>query len=185
MIKLIVALGNPGSEYAKTRHNIGWMVVDQFNLNWQKKFKGLYQFETFNSEKVYFLKPQTYMNLSGESAVELMNFFKIKIEEVLVIHDELDHPYGQVSLKKGGGLAGHNGLKSIAELSGSQDFYRLRLGIGRPVHGSVSDYVLGEFSSEEKKGIDTYLNKAKEIVDVVLKDGFEKAAQVYSKKNLI
>lgn len=185
MIKLIVALGNPGNEYARTRHNIGWMVIDLFNLNWQKKFKGLYQFDTISAEKIYFLKPQTYMNLSGESVVELMNFFKIKIEEVLVIHDELDHPFGQVTLKKGGGGAGHNGLKSIAELTGSQEFYRIRLGIGRPVHGSVSDYVLGEFSSEEKKCIDNYLAKVKDIIDVVIKDGFDKAAQTYSKKNLI
>lgn len=185
MIKLIVGLGNPGNEYARTRHNIGWMVIDQFNLNWQKKFKGLYQIETHHGEKLYFLKPQTYMNLSGESVVELMNFFKIKIEEVLVVHDELDHAFGQVSLKKGGGLAGHNGLKSIAEMTGSQEFYRIRLGIGRPVHGSVADYVLGEFSSEEKKCIDTYLTKAKETVDVVISDGFDKAAQTYSKKVLI
>jgi PTH1 family peptidyl-tRNA hydrolase len=185
MIRLVCGLGNPGNEYAKTRHNIGFMTLDHFGFSWQKKFKGLFTQENFNSQKIVFLKPQTYMNLSGESVVEACQFFKIQSSEILVVYDEIDLPYGQVGLKKGGGLAGHNGLKSIAGLLGKDDFYRVRLGVGRPVHGTVANHVLGEFSSDEKKSIDNYLKEARGIVEFILNDGFEKASQKFSKKSLI
>lgn len=185
MIKLFVGLGNPGREYQNTRHNIGFMAIDRFNLSYTQKFKGDYSTQDFQGEKIYFLKPQTYMNLSGESVVALMNFFKITINEVLIVHDEIDLPFGSISLKKGGGLAGHNGLKSIAGLLGSQDFYRMRLGVGRPLFGQVSDFVLGEFSKDEKIQLDNYLNNAKKVIEDILKIGFEKASNLYSKKSLI
>ncbi|MFZ4712864.1 MAG: aminoacyl-tRNA hydrolase [Bacteriovoracaceae bacterium] len=185
MIRLVCGLGNPGNEYAKTRHNIGFMALDRFNFNWQKKFKALYTQENFKSEKVLFLKPQTFMNLSGESVVDASQFFKIDITEILVVYDEIDIPYGTVQLKKGGGLAGHNGLKSIAGLMGSDEFYRLRLGVSRPIHGTVANHVLGEFSSEEKKGIDSYILEARNIIEFILNEGFEKASQKYSKKSFI
>ncbi len=186
MIRLVCGLGNPGAEYAKTRHNIGFMALDQLTqLSWQKKFKGLFAQAPFKGEAVYFLKPQTYMNLSGESVQELSHFFKITTPEILVVYDEIDLPFGEVHLKKGGGLAGHNGLKSIVGQLGKDDFYRIRLGVGRPQHGSVADHVLGEFSLLERNSITSYLEGASKIVTSVLEDGFEKASQKYSRKSLI
>ena len=187
MIKLIVALGNPGREYENTRHNIAWLVLDRFsaisNNNWKSKFKGIYTDASFGGEKVYFLKPETYMNLSGESVAPLMKFFKIEPEEILVIQDELDLKFGQVVFKKGGGLAGHNGLKSISAHLGTQDFMRLRMGIDRPVHGSVSSWVLSRFDDEI--GLDLLLDKMSGVLEEVLKNGFAKTSNKYSKKNLI
>jgi len=187
MIKLIVALGNPGREYENTRHNIAWLVIDKFskiqNNTWKSKFKGIYTDYSINGEKVIFLKPATYMNLSGESVAPLINFFKIKTSEILVIHDEIDLPFGQIMFKKGGGLAGHNGLKSIAQCVGSQDFLRLRMGIDRPVHGSVSSWVLSKI--DDQISLDLLLEKMSEIIDRLLVDGFEKTSNKFSKKNLI
>ena len=189
METLIIALGNPGHEYEKTRHNIGWQLLEQlpfFNdLAWKEKFKGLYSSTSFKGEKFHFLKPQTYMNLSGESVVPAMKFFKIPIESVLIIHDELDLPFGTLALKKGGGLAGHNGLKSIAELTGSREFLRLRMGIGRPQRGSVSSWVLSPFSEEESIGLETFLKGGVEALDSFMTGGFQKAARSFSKKNFI
>jgi PTH1 family peptidyl-tRNA hydrolase len=187
MIKLVVALGNPGREYEDTRHNIAWLVLDKFqaisSANWKSKFKGEYTDISIKGEKVYFLKPSTYMNLSGESVQPLCKFFKIKPEEILVIHDELDLPFGQVVFKKGGGLAGHNGLKSITQHMGTQNFLRLRVGIDRPVHGSVSSWVLSKF--DDQIGLDLLLDKMSNVLQDTIELGFEKASGKYSKKNLI
>ncbi len=187
MIKLIVALGNPGTEYLNTRHNIAWLVFDEYSplggSHWKSKFKGFYTELDIKGEKVYFLKPQTYMNLSGESVEPLKSFFKINADEILVIHDELDLPFGQIVFKKGGGLAGHNGLKSIAACLGTQEFLRLRVGIDRPVHGSVSSWVLSRFDDEI--GLKILLEKMNNVLNDVLNIGFEKASGKYSKKNLI
>ena len=189
MIKLIVALGNPGVEYELTRHNIGWLAVDGLSffdsLIWKSKFKGEYSDRNMDGEKRYFLKPQTYMNLSGESAQALMTFFKIKPSEILVVHDELDLPYGTVMFKQGGGLAGHNGLKSLAKCLGTQDFNRLRLGIGRPTRGDVAGYVLSKFSQDEFDFLDPYLKESAVAIELALEKGFSKAAQQYSKKKII
>ncbi len=117
MDRLVIGLGNPGVKYHHSRHNIGWDVFEELSfsnqLKWNEKFKGLYTVYNNGAEKIYFLKPQTFMNLSGESVQPLMAFFKIPIENILVIHDELDLPFGTIAFKKGGGLAGHNGLTSI------------------------------------------------------------------------
>ena len=160
MIKLIVGLGNPGPEYELSRHNIGMLALDNLSfesqLNWTKKFKGLYA----KREDKFFLKPQTFMNLSGESVVEIMNFFKIKIDEILIVHDELDFQFGKIQFKDGGGTAGHNGLKSILKCLGTSDFKRLRLGIGRPEHGSVSDSVLSSFKDSEISELESLLKNA-------------------------
>lgn len=189
MTKLIVGLGNPGSQYENTRHNIGWDVLDKLdildNATWKEKFKGIYtQIET-ETERVYFLKPQTYMNLSGESVIPFMNFFKIAKEDILILHDELDLNFGVIAYKDGGGLAGHNGLKSIAAILGAQDFKRLRMGIGRPVHGSVSDWVLGKYHGDDAIVIEDYLVKASKAINTYLKSGFSIALQRYNKKNLL
>lgn len=182
---LIVGLGNPGSEYRETRHNIGFMSVDCFaeenNIPWKEKFKGEYG----TSQGNYVLKPMTFMNLSGESVQKASSFFKVDPDSILVIHDELDLPYGTAALKKGGGLAGHNGLKSIAQLLGTKDFLRLRLGIGRPVHGDVSNFVLSKFSNDENPVLDKYVTESAKIINELIKNGFQKTATKYSRKSLI
>ena len=189
MIKLIVALGNPGIEYELTRHNIAWLLVDTHpklsSANWKDKFKGEYTDLNTSNGKVYVLKPQTYMNLSGESVQPLCQFFKITPEEILVVQDELDLPWGQVHFKKGGGLAGHNGLKSIAKTMGSQEFYRMRIGIGRPQKGSVSSYVLARIPESMGVELDIVLQKGNEALDCFLSQGYKKASNEYNKKDFL
>jgi PTH1 family peptidyl-tRNA hydrolase len=188
MIKLVVGLGNPGPEYELTRHNIGWLVMDSYDpidgSFWKDKFKGVYTDTTINGEKVYFLKPQTFMNLSGESVQPLCQFFKITPQEILVLHDELDLPFGQIQFKKGGGLAGHNGLKSMAKCLGNQDFYRMRIGIGRPQHGSVSSWVLGKFPNDQDIELGIVMKKSAEALDAFLKLGM-KAANKFNRKDFL
>lgn len=187
--RLIIGLGNPGSKYHNTRHNIGWDVFEELSfandLRWNDKFKGLYAIYQNGDEKIYFLKPQTYMNLSGESAQLLMNFFKIPVENILVVHDELDLPFGTIAFKKGGGLAGHNGLKSIAAVLGTQEFRRVRVGIGRPIHGDVSNWVLSGYTGEDKDFFRPYLKGTAEALEQYIKLGFDKAATTYSKKKIV
>ncbi len=189
MIKLIVALGNPGAEYELTRHNVAWILVDTHpaigSAMWKSKFKGEYTDFNPGSGKVYVLKPQTYMNLSGESVQPLCQFFKIEPQEILVIQDELDLPFGQVHFKKGGGLAGHNGLKSIAKHMGSQDFYRMRIGIGRPDRGSVSSWVLSKFPIEQNTELEIVMQKSNEALNCFLNEGFKKASNLYNKKDFL
>ena len=154
-MKLIVGLGNPGKEYAETRHNVGFMVADGVQNAYglpafTKKCKGLVSKGRVAGEDVVVLKPQTFMNLSGESVQAAVAFYKLKAGDVLVIHDELDMLPGQLKFKVGGGDAGHNGLKSITQLLGTADYARLRFGIGRPAHkAQVADYVLEDFGAED------------------------------------
>jgi len=189
MIKLIVALGNPGREYELTRHNIGWLVADSLpdvdTKTWKSKFKGEYTDIEIKGEKVWILKPQTFMNLSGESVQALCQFFKVTSEEVLVLQDELDLPFGQFAFKKAGGLAGHNGLKSMAQCLGNQEFYRLRIGIGRPVHGNVASWVLSQFSSENDTELEIVLKEGAKAVMFFLRQGMAKAGNRYNKKNFL
>ncbi len=189
MDQLIVGLGNYGKKYEHTRHNIGWDVFEELtfanDLKWIEKFKGEFAVLNVNNSKIYFLKPHTYMNLSGESVQPLMQFFKIPIENILICHDELDLPFGTIGFKPGGGLAGHNGLKSIAQVLGTTEFKRLRIGIGRPVHGDVSNWVLSGYSQEEKDFFRNYLSETARALETYVKLGFSKAATQYSKKKLI
>lgn len=188
MSKLIVALGNPGTSYEQTRHNIGWQVFEKITfkdkLVWKEKFKGLYAQLRYEGDQCIFLKPQTYMNLSGESVRLAMDFFKVNINEIIVVHDEIDLPFGSIQLKKGGGFAGNNGLKSIFQHTSDKDFHRLRMGIGRPTHGDVSGHVLGKFNEDEKARIDEFLELGFEALECYLKEGFKKAQNKYSKKNI-
>ncbi|VEF49995.1 peptidyl-tRNA hydrolase [Bacillus freudenreichii] len=154
-MKLIVGLGNPGSRYEKTRHNIGFEVIDELakrsgtTLS-ETKFNGLYANVRNNGKKVILLKPLTYMNLSGESIRPLMDYFRIPIEDVLVIYDDLDLPVGKIRLRQKGSAGGHNGIKSTIQHLGTPEFNRIRIGINRPPEGmKVPDYVLGKFSREE------------------------------------
>lgn len=160
MIRMVVFLGNKGSQYKKTRHNIGWMFEDFLNENITptSKFKSLY-YKTDSG--VIYLLPQTMMNLSGEAVVKAMQFFKISINEVLIVYDDLETTFGSFKVKKGGGLGGHNGLKSIKEKTGSSDFHRLSLGISRPLRGSVSSYVLGRFNPQEESELELFFSGVK------------------------
>lgn len=189
MDRLIIGLGNPGLKYHHSRHNIGRDVFEELNfketLRWTEKFKGLFAVHSFQTEKIYFLKPETFMNLSGESVLPFLTFFKIPIDNILVVHDELDLPFGVIAFKNGGGLAGHNGLKSIAACLGTQDFKRVRLGIGRPLHGDVSNWVLSGYTGEEKDFFRIFLKGAALSLEEYIEQGFEKTASLYSKKKII
>lgn len=188
MFQLVVGVGNPGSQYAETKHNIAWMLLDQTptfgNAIWKSKFKGEYAEATIKGKKFYALKPQTFMNLSGESVQPMANFFKIAPSEILVIHDELDIPFGQVHFKMGGGLAGHNGLKSIAACLGTDSFARMRVGIGRPPHGDVSGWVLGGFHGDQKIQLPLLIQKLHDPLVTAMVDGLNKVG-IYNKKNLL
>ncbi|HNR69613.1 MAG TPA: aminoacyl-tRNA hydrolase [bacterium] len=161
MISLIALLGNPGREYAHTRHNIAWMVEPHLSfsgrLNWQEKFKSLTSTIALADRRLILLKPQTLMNRSGDSVQSAAHFFKIPPEEILVVHDDLELEFGWIAWRRGGGLAGHNGLRSIAERLASRDFSRFRLGISRPVRGNTADYVLSPFSKSEQNDLDCFL----------------------------
>ena len=167
-IKALIFLGNPGQEYSCTRHNIGWMVLQHLSfysqLVWKKKFNGQFSQFRMGNEILYLLKPETFMNNSGKSVTAFLKFFKIKPEESLVIHDDLELDYGTVALKTGGGLGGHNGLRSIKSVLGTSDFIRFRLGISRPVKGTVSSYVLSRFSAEQEIALPDYLTGAGAIL---------------------
>lgn len=188
MFQLIVGVGNPGNEYAATRHNVAWMLMDSSPVfqasNWKTKFKGLYSEASFKGQKFYGLKPQTYMNLSGESVQQMSSFYKIAPENILVIHDELDIPFGQVHFKMGGGLAGHNGLKSIAACLGTDQFARMRIGIGRPPHGNVSAWVLSPFTKDEQIQLPLLLQKLNDPMLIAVIEGLGKVG-VYNKKDLL
>ncbi len=185
-IRLIAALGNPGYEYVKTRHNIAWQAIEYLDIydqmNWTDKFSSEFASMTIESEKIYFIKPQTYMNRSGDGIAALMNYFKISHSEILVMHDELELDFGTVSLKNGGGLAGHNGLRSIAANLGTRDFYRYRLGISRPPSGSnITNYVLGGFTSEEQVQLPDYFEESARIIEKILIHGIGNYERKYKK----
>lgn len=182
-IKLIVGLGNPGDKYADTRHNAGeWLIdrlVRRFNvsLNPETKFFGKTARTLVNGKEVRFLVPTTFMNLSGKAVGALASFYRIKPEEILVIHDELDLPPGTAKLKQGGGHGGHNGLKDIvAQLGNNNNFYRLRLGIGHPGHRDlVAGYVLNKPSPTDRDALEKALDEATDCVEMIFKDGMVKA----------
>lgn len=149
-------------------------------LNWKEKFKGKY---AVHDENVYLI-PHTFMNLSGESVQPCSKFFKLNADQLLVVHDELDLPFGTIMFKKGGGLAGHNGLKSIADRMGTRDFVRLRLGIGRPKHGDVSNYVLSRFSDEEQIHFDKYMKLSADAMTYYLEKGLESSQRKYKRASI-
>jgi peptidyl-tRNA hydrolase, PTH1 family len=188
--KLIVGLGNPGSKYQWTRHNAGFMVLDRFSQDvgitiTRKSFSGLYGDGIFQGERLLLLKPQTFMNLSGRSVAAAMNFHDIAIEDLIVIHDDLDIPFGRVKLKDEGGHAGHNGLRSLLQELGSGCFVRVRIGIGRPLHDDAADYVLSSFSSDEKANLPRILDCVAELLKLVIEEGVHKAMGIYHNKELL
>jgi peptidyl-tRNA hydrolase, PTH1 family len=173
-MKLICGLGNPGREYERHRHNIGFMVVEALlpraraELN-QEKFQARVGQGTLGGERLLFLEPQTYMNLSGRSLAEAARFYKVAVEDILVIHDELDLPYGRLQLKAGGGTGGHNGLKSAVQSLGADGFIRLRFGIGKPegpnAKERVAGYVLSNFDEGERRQLEELIGRAVEMVE--------------------
>jgi len=179
---LIVGLGNPGSTYEKNRHNIGFMVVDELILrqNAQKLSSSSFNGELFKFSNHFLLKPLTYMNLSGNSVVAVKKFYKV--DEVVVIHDDLDLPFGTLRFKHGGGHGGHNGLKSTDERI-SREYARVRLGIGKPEHkGEVSSYVLGNFNDKESAHLNEWIRHTCEAVEFLLQNSLEKTSSKYTVK---
>lgn len=177
-MKLIVGLGNPGREYELTRHNIGFMAIDELAKRWnislnEQKFKGLFGAGFVNGEKVILLKPLTYMNLSGESIRPLMDYYKIDVEDFVVLYDDLDIPVGKLRLRMKGSAGGHNGVKSTISHLGTQEFQRIRMGIDRPKNGmKVVDYVLGRFTSEEIPDVNHSIEKAADACEEWLNKPF-------------
>ncbi len=169
-MKLIVGLGNPGRRYGKTRHNIGFMVVNEFakkenlRFNLKTKFKGQFIQTTIKDEPVIILKPNTFMNVSGEAVLAVKQYYQIEVEDILVIYDDLDLVCGKIRVKQQGGSGGHKGLKSIINCINSEDFHRLKIGIGRDELIPVKDYVLGKFTTSQKKEISISIEESIEVI---------------------
>ncbi|MBZ4418989.1 aminoacyl-tRNA hydrolase [Myxococcus sp. RHSTA-1-4] len=190
-MKLIVGLGNPGREYERHRHNIGFMVVEALlsraraELN-QEKFAAKVGQGTLAGERVLFLEPQTFMNLSGRSVGEAARFYKVPVEDVLVIHDELDLPFGRLQLKAGGGSGGHNGLKSIVSSLGSETFIRLRFGIGKPegpnARERVAGYVLSGFDDGERRQLEELIGRSMDMTETWIREGLSVAMNRFNRK---
>jgi len=184
---LIVGLGNPGPKYANNRHTVGFMVVDALAERWgapalRDKFQGMFAKACFARREALLLKPMTFMNLSGDSVQRAMRFFKVPLTNVLVIHDEMDLPFGQLRLKLGGGTAGHNGLKSMIQCCGGNDFVRLRFGIDRPRSGRPEGYVLSDFAAVERAELPDVIDRAAVGVEDVLRDGAALAMNRFNRR---
>jgi PTH1 family peptidyl-tRNA hydrolase len=184
---LVVGLGNPGREYARNRHNVGHLVVDELARRhdgaWRSKFSGQLAEIRLDGHKVALLKPETFMNESGRAVGGAARFYKLEPAEILVVHDEGDFDLGRLELKVGGGLAGHNGLRSIAQHLKTQDFLRLRIGVGRPERGDprpLADYVLSDF--EPADDAETLVARAADAVEQLDADGIEQAQQVVNRR---
>ena len=182
---LVVGLGNPGHEHESDRHNVGWKVVDELARrhggSFKSKFSGRLAEVRVGDARVALLKPETYMNDSGRSLSAARAFFKVPVEQVLVVHDDVDLDTARLQARAGGGLAGHNGLRSIAAALGSQEFLRLRIGVGRPGRGdrrSVADYVLSPFMPDEK--VQSIVGDAADAAELVVTDGLDETQRRYN-----
>ncbi len=182
---LVVGLGNPGREHARDRHNVGWLIVDELARrhggSFRAKFSGRLAEIRVDEAKLALLKPETYMNLSGQSLGAAARYFKADPDRILAIHDEVDLDAGRLQARLGGGLAGHNGLRSIAQHLKTQDFLRLRIGVGRPERGDprpVADYVLSPF--DEDLDVDALVGRAADAVETIARQGLEPAQRLYN-----
>ena len=187
-MKIIVGLGNPGIQYRMTRHNIGFQVVDRlarishipFRI---KRFKSLFGTGWIDSQKVALAKPVTFMNRSGEAVKKAVDFFYLRMEDLVVVHDDLDLPFGKLRFKQRGGDGGQQGVRSIIESMGGSNFLRLKVGIGRPPPGmDPAEYVLGTFDEAEQFQLDQILSRAAEFLKVMLLEGLEEAMNQFQKK---
>ena len=183
-MKLIVGLGNPGNDYKDTRHNVGFLVLDSYlnTSDWKEKFNALYHEERINGEKVVFVKPLTYMNLSGDAVGQFVNYFDIDLNDILVIHDDLDLTFGTYKLKKNSSAGGHNGIKSIINRLGSDSFARLKIGISHDKSIDTKDYVLGKFSKSEKDKLTEMQKDFAKIIESFIIDGIERTMNIYNTK---
>jgi peptidyl-tRNA hydrolase, PTH1 family len=186
-LKCFVGLGNPGKQYEHTRHNVGFMAIDRFaekfNItSFQNKGKALLGEGVVNGTKVFLLKPQTYMNLSGEAVRAFMDFYKMNLQDVMILYDDMDTAYGQIRLRYQGSAGGHNGIKSIIQHVGTQSFNRIRIGVSRPAPGyNIADYVLSNFTKEETQQLDQVLNATCEAMEYSLQQPFEKTMAKFNK----
>ena len=185
---LVVGLGNPGKEYAANRHNVGFMVADLLASRIGAKFGRSKRSHAevaegrlgFGGPKLILAKPLTYMNLSGAPVAQLAQFFKVPLENVIAVHDELDVPFGQIRVKRGGGEGGHNGLRSMSKSLATKEYARVRFGIGRPPgRQDPADYVLSDFGSAERKELDFLVDRAADVVEAVVTEGVEWAQNKY------
>ena len=182
---LVVGLGNPGREYARHRHNVGWMVADELAArhrgSWRGKFSGQVADVRIDGHRVALLKPETYMNESGRAVSAAARFYKLPPDSVLVVHDDGDLDVGRLQLRRGGGLAGHNGLRSVAQHLGTPEFLRLRVGVGRPERGDrrpLADYVLSNFEPHEDA--ESIVARAADAVETLDTEGLERTQQKYN-----
>jgi PTH1 family peptidyl-tRNA hydrolase len=185
---LVVGLGNPGKEYAANRHNVGFLVADLLASRVGAKFGRSKRAHAevaegrlgFGGPKLILVKPLTYMNLSGGPVAQLAQFFKVPVENVVAVHDELDVPFGEVRAKRGGGEGGHNGLRSMSKSLATKDYARVRVGISRPPgRQDPADYVLSDFSGAERKELDFLVDRAADVVEAVVLEGVEWAQNKY------
>jgi PTH1 family peptidyl-tRNA hydrolase len=185
---LVVGLGNPGKEYAGNRHNVGFMVADLLASRVGAKFGRSKRAHAevaegrlgFGGPKLILAKPLTFMNLAGGAVVALAQFFKVPVERVIAVHDELDVPFGQVRAKRGGGEGGHNGLRSMSKSLAGKEYARVRFGIGRPPgRQDAADYVLSDFSGAERKELEFLVDRAADVVEAVVLEGVEWAQNKY------
>ena len=185
-MKLVVGLGNPGKEFENTRHNIGYMFLDyitnkqEFSLN--KKFNAMEYESNINGEKVLFIKPLTFMNLSGEAVIKYVNFYKLNSDDVLVVQDDLDMEIGKIKLKENSSSGGHNGIKDIEEKLGTNSIKRLKIGISNNKMMDTKDYVLGKFSKEEKEVLEKTYNICLNIIDDFFAMNFDLLMGKYNKR---
>ncbi len=190
---LLVGLGNPGREYAHNRHNVGFMVIERWvdrhltpgvGVPWREKFHARTATQSLGRSRVVALMPQTYMNRSGKSVVAAAQFYRVPPEQIVVVHDELDFPFGRLAVKKGGGHGGHNGLRDIIGLSGSRDFVRIRVGIGRPqAGGNVSRWVLTDFDEHDTAVLPDVVDRAGQAVSAVITDGVRAAMNTFNQSS--
>ena len=190
-MKIFVGLGNPGAEYSKTKHNVGFMLADKLTKdlnaeNWREKFNALVAETFFNGEKILIVKPQTFMNLSGEAVGSLKDFYKIPTENLIVAHDDMDLPVGMIRLRPKGSSGGHHGIESIIQhLGGEKNFPRVRIGIGRPLENwSVNNHVLSPFNSDDAEKIADALKNLIPAVKCIFNDGIDMAMNKFNPKRI-
>ena len=183
-MKLIVGLGNPGKDYKNTRHNVGFLVLDNYlnTSDWKEKFNALFHETRINGEKVIFIKPLTFMNLSGDAVVKYVNYYDVDVDDILVIHDDLDLPFSSYKLKKNSSAGGHNGIKSIISRLSSDAFARLKVGVSHDRSIDTKDYVLGNFSKSEMDKFNEMQKDFNKIIESFVIDGIEKTMNIYNTK---
>jgi len=189
-IRMVVGLGNPGDAYRETRHNAGFLVLDQISEIFsiamdRKKFDVVLGRGHWRDRELTLAKPQAYMNRSGPPVSRLAGYFKIPFDEILVVHDDIDLPFGRLQIKENGGHGGHNGIKSLMDAFGGGNFSRLRIGIGRSANIAVSDHVLGRFSAEEDRILDRVLKRARDAVVTIIEKGLQEGMNAFNQRKVV